>query len=32
MTQKQEQDPHVVTKVKIDLLRRGIARLKKLLT
>jgi ankyrin repeat protein len=30
--QKQQQDPHVWTKVKIDLLRREIARLEKLLT
>jgi ankyrin repeat protein len=32
MTQKQQQDPHVWTKVKIDLLRREIARLEKLLS
>jgi ankyrin repeat protein len=32
MTQKQQEDPHVWTKVKIDLLRREIARLEKLLT
>ena len=32
MKQKQQQDPHVWTKVKIDLLRREIARLEKQLT
>jgi ankyrin repeat protein len=32
MEQKHQQDPHVVTKVKIDLRRREIARLEKLLT
>lgn len=31
MKQKHQQDPHVVTKVKIDLLRRKIARLEKFL-
>ena len=32
MKQKRQQDPHVWTKVKIDLLRREIARLEKTLT
>jgi ankyrin repeat protein len=32
MEQKQQEDPHVWTKVKIDLLRQEIARLEKLLT
>jgi hypothetical protein len=32
MKQEQQEDPHVGTKIQIDLLRREIVRLKKLLT